>query len=84
MTSIAQELPATEAVTTEEATSRRRARARRRLIGRAMTYAAAVLMALWVLAPIYLITITAFSPREVVYGYPKDLTVARFVVEVMD
>ena len=50
----------------------RRARARRRRLGRGLTYVAAFLLALWVLAPIYLITITAFSPRSVVYGYPKD------------
>ena len=62
----------------------RRARARRRLFGRALTYAAAVLLALWVLAPIYLITITAFSPRSVVYGYPKDLTPTTFTTETMD
>jgi multiple sugar transport system permease protein len=37
-----------------------------------------------VLAPIYLITITAFSPRSVVYRYPKDLTPTTFTTETMD
>jgi multiple sugar transport system permease protein len=64
--------------------ARRRARARRRAINRSLTYVAAVLLALWVLAPIYLITITAFSPRSVVYGYPKDLIPTEFSTETMD
>jgi multiple sugar transport system permease protein len=61
-----------------------RARNRRRLLGRGALYATATLMALWVLFPIYLITITAFSPRSVVYGYPKDLTPTVFTTETMD
>ena len=65
-------------------TSGSRARARRRRVGRGLTYVAALLLALWVLAPIYLITITAFSPRSVVYGYPKDLIPAVFSAETMD
>ena len=54
------------------------------MVSRGLTYVAAVLLALWVLAPIYLITITAFSPRQVVYGYPKDLIPTVFSSETMD
>ena len=36
--------------------------ARRRRRVRALTYAAAVLLSLFVLIPIYLITVTAFTP----------------------
>jgi multiple sugar transport system permease protein len=61
-----------------------RARARRRRLGRGLLYAVAVLMALWVLLPIYLITITAFSPRDVVYDYPKELIPSDFSTETMD
>jgi multiple sugar transport system permease protein len=82
MTSGARDLPMQTGADTGSAG--RRARARRRLIGRALTYVAAVLLALWVLAPIYLITITAFSPRSVVYGYPKDLTPTNFTTETME
>jgi multiple sugar transport system permease protein len=64
--------------------ARRRAPARRRALNPSLTYVAAVLLALWVLAPIYLITITAFSPRSVVYGYPKDLIPTEFSTETMD
>ena len=34
-------------------------------------YAAAVLLSLFVLIPIYLITVTAFTPRAVSYEFPK-------------
>lgn len=36
-------------------------------------YTAAVLLAIWVLLPIYLVTIAAFSTQKGVYDYPKDL-----------
>jgi multiple sugar transport system permease protein len=84
MTSAVQEQLIEAPARDEPVASGRRARARRKRISRAMTYAAAVLLALWVLAPIYLITITAFSPRSVVYGYPKDLTPTVFSTETMD
>jgi multiple sugar transport system permease protein len=45
--------------------------ARRRRRVRALTYAAAVVLSLFVLVPIYLITVTAFTPREVSYEFPK-------------
>jgi multiple sugar transport system permease protein len=44
-----------------------------RLIGRGFVYLAAILIALWILIPIYLITMAAFSPREVIYNWPKAL-----------
>jgi multiple sugar transport system permease protein len=66
------------------AATRRQARARRRLVNRALLHVAAALLALWVLAPIYLITVTAFSPRDVVYGYPKEVIPSTFSVDTMD
>jgi multiple sugar transport system permease protein len=45
--------------------------ARRRRRVRALTYAVAVLLSLFVLVPIYLITVTAFTPRQVSYDFPK-------------
>jgi multiple sugar transport system permease protein len=44
-----------------------------RLISRGFVYAAAIMIALWILIPIYLITIAAFSPREIIYEWPKTL-----------
>jgi multiple sugar transport system permease protein len=42
-------------------------------VGRVLAYIAAVLISLWVLAPIYLITISAFSTADAVYEYPRQL-----------
>jgi multiple sugar transport system permease protein len=47
--------------------------ARRRRQVRALTYLAAVLLSLFVLVPIYLVTVTAFTPQEVSYDFPKPL-----------
>ncbi|RLC71158.1 MAG: carbohydrate ABC transporter permease [Chloroflexi bacterium] len=45
----------------------------RRRIGRGLVYLLAIMIALWILIPIYLITITAFSPKDVIYSWPKSL-----------
>jgi multiple sugar transport system permease protein len=37
------------------------------------TYAAAVVLAAWVLFPLYLLTIGAFSVQSAIYQFPKDL-----------
>jgi multiple sugar transport system permease protein len=47
--------------------------AARRRRARRLTYAAAVVLSAWVLIPIYLITVTAFTPRRVSYQFPKPL-----------
>ena len=54
-----------------------------RLIGRGLVYLAAILIALWILIPIYLITIAAFSPRDVIYSWPKALFPQSISVETM-
>jgi multiple sugar transport system permease protein len=64
---------ATIAPTAAAVAAERRARRRGRVLARAALYGAAVLLALWVLFPLYLITITAFSPEDAVYDYPKRL-----------
>lgn len=45
-----------------------------RSIGRGLIYLLAIAIALWILIPIYLIAVAAFSPSEVIYGWPKTLT----------
>lgn len=40
---------------------------------RGLLYALALVLALYILVPIYLITVMAFSPRDVVYDYPKPI-----------
>jgi multiple sugar transport system permease protein len=42
-------------------------------VGRVLTYAAAVFVSLWILFPVYLITLAAFSTFDAVYHYPKQL-----------
>jgi multiple sugar transport system permease protein len=42
-------------------------------LSRALSYATAIVLALFVLAPIYVITLAAFSSQTRVYDYPKDL-----------
>ena len=56
-----------------EAPPGRRRFARQRLIGRAVTYLVASLLALFILVPIYLITISALTPREQAFDYPRQL-----------
>jgi len=45
----------------------------RRQIGRVLAYLLAILIALWILIPIYFITVAAFSPKDVIYSWPKSL-----------
>lgn len=44
-----------------------------RMVGRGFVYFAAVVIAIWILIPIYLITVAAFSPRDIIYDWPKTL-----------
>jgi len=54
--------------------ARIRTRARRRLlVGRAFTYLVGILLALWVLVPIWLIASMALTTPEVVRSYPKGV-----------
>lgn len=50
---------------------------------RVLLHAAAVLLALWVLVPIYFITLAAFSTEEAVYTYPKQLLPRDMSTETM-
>ncbi len=54
-----------------------------RRVTRALTYVLAVLMALWVLIPIYLIGVAAFSPQLDVYKFPRPLFPNPFSIETM-
>jgi multiple sugar transport system permease protein len=62
---------------------RRRPMTRRVLIDRVLLYAAAGVLALWTLAPIYLIALSAFSERAAIYEYPKPLLPTRFSTDTM-
>ncbi len=43
------------------------------LIGRGLTYLAALLLALFILVPIYLIAVSAFTPRENAFDFPRSV-----------
>ena len=51
----------------------RRRAGRERLVGRGLIYLAAVLLALFILVPIYLIAVSAFTPRENAFDFPKSV-----------
>ena len=50
---------------------------------KASIYLLAILIALWILIPIYLITIAAFSPREIIYDFPKSLFPQQISLDTM-
>jgi multiple sugar transport system permease protein len=77
----------TDAMTTEisRAMDKAQRRAiRRRRVNRALTYAVAVLIALWILLPIVLIAGMAFSTVAAVRAFPKSLFPSPISVETMD
>jgi multiple sugar transport system permease protein len=51
--------------------------------GRALVYLLAALMALWVLFPIYLVGVAAFSPRQVIYDWPKAILPKTWSLDTM-
>jgi multiple sugar transport system permease protein len=51
---------------------------------RALVYGVAIVLALWVLVPFYLIGLAAFSPRDYVFAYPKVLIPTNFSTETME
>ena len=52
-------------------------------LGRLPLYGAAILLSLWVLVPIYFITLAAFSTEDAVYRYPKNLVPQDLSAETM-
>jgi multiple sugar transport system permease protein len=57
---------------------------RRIRIGRVLAYVAALAISAFILAPIYLITISAFSSFDAVYEYPKNLLPTETTMESMN
>jgi len=58
--------------------------ARRRRVARVLLYVAAVLLSLWVLVPLYLITVTAFTPRDHIFDFPKPVVPTHLSGETVD
>jgi multiple sugar transport system permease protein len=53
------------------------------VVTRTLMYVAAVVLSLWVLVPIYFITLAAFSTQDAVYRYPKQLVPRDMSTETM-
>lgn len=51
----------------------RRRSGRERLVGRGLLYLGATLLALFILVPIYLIAVSAFTPRENAFDFPRSV-----------
>jgi multiple sugar transport system permease protein len=61
----------------------RRPRGREWLIGRAFAYVSATLLALFILVPIYLIFISAITPREDAFTYPRAIIPGQVSLETI-
>jgi multiple sugar transport system permease protein len=51
---------------------------------RASMYLAAIFVSLWILVPIYFVTLAAFSTSESVYDYPKELLPRHLSTDTLD
>ena len=60
-------------MTANEVPMARRRSGRERLVGRGLTYVAAAVLALFILVPIYLIAVSAFTPRENAFDFPRSV-----------
>ena len=56
---------------------------RRYVLGRVALYGGAILLALWTLAPIYLVALAAFSTKQATFQWPKPLLPTDFSTETM-
>jgi multiple sugar transport system permease protein len=54
-----------------------------RILGSVLVYALAILIALWILVPIYLIGVSAFGEKLSAYTYPRPFWPAPFTLETM-
>ena len=54
-----------------------------RVLDRALVYGSAILLAIWVLIPFYLIAISAFTPQAKLFDYPKPLVPTTLSAETM-
>lgn len=62
----------------------RRRMGRQRVVGRTITYVVATLLALFILVPIYLITISAVTPPEKAFDYPRELVPSVISLETIN
>jgi multiple sugar transport system permease protein len=68
---------------TPRAVPARRAMSLQRRVNRALLYLAAISITLFMLLPIYLIVIAAFSPRNLINRFPKSLVPSAFSTDTL-
>jgi multiple sugar transport system permease protein len=56
---------------------------RRYILNRVALYGSAILLALWTLAPLYLVALAAFSTRQATFQWPKPLLPTDFSTDTM-
>jgi len=61
----------------------RRRSGRERIVERTLLYVGAVLLALFVLVPIYLIAVSAFTPRENAFDFPRSVIPSEVSVDTI-
>ncbi|MCI0477178.1 MAG: carbohydrate ABC transporter permease [Anaerolineales bacterium] len=57
---------------------------RRYIFNRVLLYGAAILLALWTLAPLYLVALAAFSTKQATFQWPKPLLPTDFSTDTME
>lgn len=68
---------------THEVPMARRRSSRERLIGRGFIYLAATILALFILVPIYLIAVSAFTPRENAFDFPRSVIPGKVSIDTI-
>ncbi len=63
---------------------RRSTLTRRYVLGRILLYGSAILLALWTLAPLYLVALAAFSAKQATFQWPKPLLPTDFSTDTME
>jgi len=54
-----------------------------RVLDRALIYGSAILLAVWVLIPFYIIAVSAFTPQARIFDFPKPLLPTAFSTDTM-
>ena len=57
---------------------------RRYILSRVLLYGSAILLALWTLAPLYLVALAAFSNKQATFQWPKPLLPTNFSTDTME
>lgn len=57
---------------------------RRYIFSRVLLYGSAILLALWTLAPLYLVALAAFSTKQATFSWPKPLLPTSFSTDTME